>query len=59
MAFPKPNNALAAMAQPAAKAQAPAAAPAAQRFSGVGAKVQGRPGQSLDQLASRMHPGAK
>lgn len=36
-------------------------APAAPRhsYSGVGAKIQGRPGHSLDHMASKMHPGAK
>lgn len=29
------------------------------KFPGIGAKVQGRSGQSLEHMASRMHPGAK
>lgn len=48
MAKPVPNNVFAA--KPAAPAPAPA-----EQFAGIGAKVQGRPGESLESMADRMH----
>lgn len=33
--------------------------PAPPKFAGVGAEIQGRPGQSIESMAERVHPGAK
>lgn len=51
MAKPVPNNVFAA--KPAAPAHARPAP--AKQFAGIGAKVQGRPGESLESMADRMH----
>lgn len=49
-----PNNVLATVS--AAPGPSPAKAqPPSPKFAGVGAKVQGRPGESLDGMAARMH----
>lgn len=54
----KPFNALAGMASHAGATPA-AAKPAPVAFPGIGAQVQNRPGQSLEQLATAMHPKFK
>jgi hypothetical protein len=51
------RNALARVSgngSPAVKAQVRSAVP--RKFPGIGAKVQNRPGTSLEQMADRMHP---
>lgn len=40
------------------RSEEPRAAPQP-RFAGVGARIQNRPGASLDQMANRIHPVRK
>lgn len=49
-----------ALARSSGKPAAPTVkAAVAQKFPGVGAKVQNRPGESMDAMADRMHPTKK
>jgi hypothetical protein len=52
-----PTNAFAAHAA-ATPAPAPKAEPV-HKFAGIGAKVQGRPGESMASMATRMHGRSK
>lgn len=51
------RNALARSAGKPVAAQVQSAVKA--KFPGIGAKVQNRPGESLDSMADRMHPVSK
>lgn len=51
------RNALARSAGKPVAGQVKAAV--AQKFPGIGAKVQGRPGESMDSMADRIHPVRK
>lgn len=58
--IPDASHAENALARSSGKPAAPQVrAAVAQKFPGVGAKVQNRPGTSLDDMATTMHPGLK